>query len=66
MVAAVQLTKMKFMIQWQTRAFVLLAIFLSIISFACGGHSRQSSETLRVGYQKWSTFSILKASGKLT
>jgi len=32
---------------------------------SCGPRSTNEAETIRIGYQKWSTFSILRTSGKL-
>lgn len=43
-------------------------ITLAGVSLAClyGCGASRAPETLRIGYQKWGTFSILKASGELT
>lgn len=44
---------------------VLLLLSLSGLA-GCGARARERTpETLRIGYQKWGTFSILKASGEL-
>jgi sulfonate transport system substrate-binding protein len=40
---------------------------LVVLAFSgCSPASKNPTETLRIGYQKWGTFSILKASGKLS
>jgi sulfonate transport system substrate-binding protein len=44
------------------RAILMIAAFALS---GCTPASKQPTETLRIGYQKWGTFSILKASGKL-
>jgi len=44
------------------RAFSLLVILMLL---GCGHKANEKVGTLRIGYQKWGTFSILKASGKL-
>jgi sulfonate transport system substrate-binding protein len=38
---------------------------LLTFSIGCSSQSPRKEEVLRIGYQKWSTFSILKASGEL-
>jgi sulfonate transport system substrate-binding protein len=43
----------------------LVSAFLLVSLSGCSNRSGQSASTLRIGYQKWGTFSILKASGKL-
>jgi sulfonate transport system substrate-binding protein len=44
---------------------VLLLLTLSGLA-GCGARARERApEALRIGYQKWGTFSILKASGEL-
>ena len=42
--------------------FAFLCAFLLLSLCSCAGNG---DRTLRIGYQKWGTFSILKASGKL-
>lgn len=44
---------------------ILPLIIVLVTSPGCTGASKEARETLRIGYQKWGTFSILKASGKL-
>jgi sulfonate transport system substrate-binding protein len=52
-----------------TRRYTLPAIFLPAVLalslISCGQKTAANSNTIRIGYQKWSTFSILKTSGKL-
>src|ERR1700678_4484669 len=43
----------------------LLAAFTLTGLHGCAHALHQPIETLRIGYQKWGTFSILKASGEL-
>jgi sulfonate transport system substrate-binding protein len=43
----------------------LLAALTLTTSNGCARADKQPAETLRIGYQKWGTFSILKVSGKL-
>jgi sulfonate transport system substrate-binding protein len=52
---------------WKTQALVVAAILapLLLILHGCAFAVERPSETLRIGYQKWGTFSILKASGEL-
>ena len=42
----------------------LAAVALTTLQ-GCASKAARPTETLRIGYQKWGTFSILKASGKL-
>jgi sulfonate transport system substrate-binding protein len=44
---------------------VLLTAVILLTSIGCTQRTTDHSETIRIGYQKWSTFSILKTSGKL-
>jgi sulfonate transport system substrate-binding protein len=44
----------------------LLAAFTMTSLYSCAHPVDRPAETLRIGYQKWGTFSILKASGELT
>ena len=50
------------MIRHRLEAFALLVI---LALQGCGRKADAKVSTLRIGYQKWGTFSILKASGKL-
>jgi len=50
--------------QWIIQLRAILAIAALAIS-GCTPASKQPAETLRIGHQKWGTFSILKASGML-
>ncbi len=43
---------------------ILAALILTSLS-GCARAPNQPNQTLRIGYQKWGTFSILKASGEL-
>ena len=45
------------------KTFLIASLLLSL--FSCGPRTAPGSTTIRIGYQKWSTFSILKTSGKL-
>jgi sulfonate transport system substrate-binding protein len=45
---------------------LFLAAVLLLSPISCGPKTAADSNTIRIGYQKWSTFSILKTSGKLT
>lgn len=45
-------------------AFFLAALALAA-SHGCASADKHPRETLRIGYQKWGTFSLLKVSGKL-
>ena len=49
--------------QKQILISLITALLLSLAG--CADKSNRTTDTLRIGYQKWSTFSILKASGKL-
>ena len=48
---------------------IFAASFLAALALTaldgCASTAKQPSETLRIGYQKWGPFSILKVSGKL-
>jgi sulfonate transport system substrate-binding protein len=48
---------------------ILAASFLAALTLTayngCASAQKHPTETLRIGYQKWGTFSILKVSGKL-
>jgi sulfonate transport system substrate-binding protein len=43
----------------------LLIVSLALALAGCTGIEHRPGEVLRIGYQKWGTFSILKASGEL-
>jgi sulfonate transport system substrate-binding protein len=51
---------------WPNRFFMILAAILTLSLVSCARPHNQSAKILRIGYQKWSTFSILKASGRLS
>jgi sulfonate transport system substrate-binding protein len=42
-----------------------IVLTISLALAGCSGNRQQPAEVLRIGYQKWGTFSILKASGEL-
>ncbi|MGA3188922.1 MAG: aliphatic sulfonate ABC transporter substrate-binding protein [Bryobacteraceae bacterium] len=44
---------------------ILLTVSVALALTGCAGNEHRPSEVLRIGYQKWGTFSILKASGEL-
>src|ERR1700728_4398932 len=48
----------------RTLSTILAAVTLASL-YSCSRSVDQRTQTLRIGYQKWGTFSILKASGEL-
>ncbi len=48
-----------------SRVCALLVVVLAVLPAGCGSCGGTAGDVVRIGYQKWGTYSLLKASGSL-